>query len=58
MREDAVSKLGHTPIQKCTAPIRQLAYGGAADIFDEYCDIPNPKHASFCIMTYFYFIFA
>ncbi|XP_047949219.1 uncharacterized protein LOC125195059 [Salvia hispanica] len=39
MREDAVGKPGYTPIQKCTAAIRQLAYGGAADMFDEYLHI-------------------
>ncbi|XP_047962030.1 uncharacterized protein LOC125206853 [Salvia hispanica] len=36
IREDAAGKPGHTPIQKCTAAIRQLAYGGPADMFDEY----------------------
>ena len=39
MREDAVGKPGHTPIQKCTAAIRKLAYGGTADMFDEYLHI-------------------
>ena len=39
MREDAVGKPGYTPIQKCTAAIRQLAYRGAADMFDEYLHI-------------------
>ncbi|XP_047942625.1 uncharacterized protein LOC125189386 [Salvia hispanica] len=39
MREDAVGRPGHTPIQKCTSAIRQLAYGGTADMFDEYLHI-------------------
>ncbi|XP_047949667.1 uncharacterized protein LOC125195573 [Salvia hispanica] len=39
MREDAVGRPGHTHIQKCTATIRQLAYGGTADMFDEYLHI-------------------
>ncbi|XP_047962012.1 uncharacterized protein LOC125206833 [Salvia hispanica] len=39
MQEDAVGKPDHTPVQKCTAAIRQLAYGGAADMFDEYLHI-------------------
>ncbi|XP_047983804.1 uncharacterized protein LOC125224449 [Salvia hispanica] len=38
-REDAAGKPDHTPIQKCTATIRQLAYEGAADMFDEYLHI-------------------
>ncbi|XP_047965325.1 uncharacterized protein LOC125209786 [Salvia hispanica] len=39
IREDAAGKPGHTPLQKCTAAIRQLAYGGPADMFDEYLHI-------------------
>ncbi|XP_047949482.1 uncharacterized protein LOC125195367 [Salvia hispanica] len=39
IREDAVGKPAHTPIQKCTAAIRQLAYGGTTDMFDEYLHI-------------------
>ncbi|XP_047949981.1 uncharacterized protein LOC125195788 [Salvia hispanica] len=39
VREDAAGKPGHTPIQKCTATIRQLAYGGPTDMFDEYLHI-------------------
>ncbi|XP_047942773.1 uncharacterized protein LOC125189549 [Salvia hispanica] len=38
-REDASGRLGHSPIQKCTAAIRQLAYGGAIDMLDEYLHI-------------------
>ncbi|XP_042001113.1 uncharacterized protein LOC121750613 [Salvia splendens] len=39
MRQDAVGRPGHMPIHKCTAAIRQLAYGGAADMFDVYLHI-------------------
>ncbi|XP_042016344.1 uncharacterized protein LOC121764375 [Salvia splendens] len=35
-RRDASGRPRHTPIQKCTAAIRQLAYGGETDMFDEY----------------------
>ncbi|XP_047941042.1 uncharacterized protein LOC125188307 [Salvia hispanica] len=38
MREDADGRPGHA-IQKCTAAIRQLAYGGTTDMFDEYLHI-------------------
>ncbi|XP_042033653.1 uncharacterized protein LOC121780193 [Salvia splendens] len=38
-RKDASGRPGHTPIQKCTTAIRQLAYGGATDMFDEYLHI-------------------
>ncbi|XP_047949577.1 uncharacterized protein LOC125195473 [Salvia hispanica] len=38
-REDAPGKPGHTPLLKSTAAIRQLAYGGLADMFDEYLHI-------------------
>ncbi|XP_047949287.1 uncharacterized protein LOC125195136 [Salvia hispanica] len=38
-RHDAAGRPGHTPIQKCTAAIRQLTYGGAADMWDEYLHI-------------------
>ena len=37
--KDASGRPGHSPIQKCTAAIRQLAYGGAADMFYEYLHI-------------------
>ncbi|CAN7013387.1 unnamed protein product [Brassica rapa subsp. trilocularis] len=35
-KEDAVGRKSLSPLQKCTAAIRQLAYGGGADIVDEY----------------------
>ena len=34
--EDAVGRRSLSPLQKCTAAIRQLAYGGGADTVDEY----------------------
>nr|KAJ0203136.1 hypothetical protein LSAT_V11C500276570 [Lactuca sativa] len=36
LRWDARGKRGFTTIQKCTATLRQLAYGIAADASDEY----------------------
>ncbi|CAL9218143.1 unnamed protein product, partial [Arabidopsis halleri] len=38
-RRDATGRFGHSPIQKCTAAIRLLAYGCAADALDEYLRI-------------------
>ncbi|XP_056685446.1 uncharacterized protein [Spinacia oleracea] len=38
-RPDATGKLGATPIQKCTAALRMLAYGFVADSVDEYIKI-------------------
>ena len=35
-REDALGRLGLSPLQKCTAALRLLAYGSAADSIDEY----------------------
>uniref|UniRef100_A0A0D3CAE9 GRF-type domain-containing protein n=1 Tax=Brassica oleracea var. oleracea TaxID=109376 RepID=A0A0D3CAE9_BRAOL len=37
--EDATGRSSLTPLQKCTAAIRQLAYGCAADTVDEYVRI-------------------
>uniref|UniRef100_A0A0D3BZ46 DDE Tnp4 domain-containing protein n=1 Tax=Brassica oleracea var. oleracea TaxID=109376 RepID=A0A0D3BZ46_BRAOL len=34
--QDAVGRSSLSPLQKCTAAIRQLAYGGGADTVDEY----------------------
>jgi hypothetical protein len=39
MRADATGKMGLSPLQKCTAAIRMLAYGSPADIVDEYVRI-------------------
>jgi len=36
LTEDATGRTSLSPLQKCTAAIRQLAYGGAADQQDEY----------------------
>jgi hypothetical protein len=38
-RVDAANRLGLSPLQKCTAAIRQLAAGSAADELDEYLKI-------------------
>uniref|UniRef100_A0A0D3ARD5 DDE Tnp4 domain-containing protein n=1 Tax=Brassica oleracea var. oleracea TaxID=109376 RepID=A0A0D3ARD5_BRAOL len=35
-KEDALGRRGLSPLQKCTAAIRVLAYGSAADVVDEY----------------------
>uniref|UniRef100_A0A0D3A9N4 DDE Tnp4 domain-containing protein n=1 Tax=Brassica oleracea var. oleracea TaxID=109376 RepID=A0A0D3A9N4_BRAOL len=35
-RRDATGRFGLSPLQKCTAAIRMLAYGSAADTVDEY----------------------
>ncbi|XP_010469447.1 PREDICTED: uncharacterized protein LOC104749500 [Camelina sativa] len=35
-RRDATGRLGLSALQKCTAAIRMLAYGCAADALDEY----------------------
>ena len=36
LRSDATGRPGLSTYQKCTAAIRQLAYAGPADMFDEY----------------------
>ncbi|KAG2244749.1 hypothetical protein Bca52824_093402 [Brassica carinata] len=36
LTEDATGRTSLSPLQKCTAAIRQLAYGGATDQQDEY----------------------
>ncbi|XP_047978689.1 uncharacterized protein LOC125220573 [Salvia hispanica] len=36
LQRDATGKPGLSPLQKCIVAIRQLAYGGSADMFDEY----------------------
>ena len=38
-RVDATGRSSLTPLQKCTAAIRQLAYGGGSDTVDEYVRI-------------------
>jgi hypothetical protein len=39
LRYDATNRPGLSPIQKCTAAIRQLGTGSTADEFDEYIKI-------------------
>ncbi|XP_047979539.1 uncharacterized protein LOC125221462 [Salvia hispanica] len=51
IREDAAGKPGHTPLQKCTAAIRQLAYGGPTDMFDEYLHI-GKSSAVECLLNF------
>ncbi|XP_047978860.1 uncharacterized protein LOC125220759 [Salvia hispanica] len=38
-RHDVAGRPDHSAIQKCTAAIRQLAYGGAADMWKDYIHI-------------------
>ena len=38
-KRDGLGRLGLSSLQKCTAAIRMLAYGVAADATDEYCRI-------------------
>ncbi|KAL0862816.1 hypothetical protein Bca101_041934 [Brassica carinata] len=38
-RRDATGRFGHSPLQKVTTAICMIAYGGAADAFDEYLRI-------------------
>ena len=40
-RPDATGGMGLSPLQKCTAAIRMLAYGVVADACDEYCKKEN-----------------
>ncbi|XP_021721477.1 uncharacterized protein LOC110689035 [Chenopodium quinoa] len=40
-RSDATGRLGASPLQKCTAAIRMLAYGTSADAVDEYLKIAS-----------------
>ncbi|XP_047961539.1 uncharacterized protein LOC125206310 [Salvia hispanica] len=49
--EDAAVKPGHTAVQKCTAVIRQLAYGGPTDMFDEYLHI-GESSAVECLLNF------
>jgi hypothetical protein len=38
-KADATGRMGASSLQKCTAAMRQLAYGISADATDEYCKI-------------------
>ncbi|XP_021734051.1 putative nuclease HARBI1 [Chenopodium quinoa] len=40
-RSDAIGRLGASPLQKCTAAIRMLAYGTSANAVDEYLKIAS-----------------
>ena len=50
-RDDALGIRGLSPIQKCTAAIRQLAYGTPADYNDEYVRI-GESTAIVCLMKF------
>jgi hypothetical protein len=41
LRRDAFGKVGLSPIMKCTAALRMLAYGTPADLMDEAFGIPE-----------------
>lgn len=43
-KRDALGVLGASSLQKCTAAIRMLAYGTAADACDEYCRLSETVH--------------
>ncbi|XP_010495600.1 PREDICTED: uncharacterized protein LOC104772716 [Camelina sativa] len=47
-RRDATGRLGLSTLQKCTAAIRMMAYGSAADAFDEYLRL-SPNVALACL---------
>lgn len=38
-RRDGLGRLGLSSLQKCTPPLRMLAYGVAVDSTDEYCGL-------------------
>ena len=46
--EDATGRSSLSPLQKCTAAIRQLAYGGAADTVDEYVRLVKQRLENLC----------
>ncbi|XP_042033414.1 uncharacterized protein LOC121779977 [Salvia splendens] len=39
LRTDAACRISLSPLQKCMIVVRQLAYGGTADMFDEYLQV-------------------
>ncbi|XP_071728199.1 uncharacterized protein [Rutidosis leptorrhynchoides] len=47
-RPDATGRQSLTILQKCTAAIRQMAYGTTTDLFDEYIKI-GEKTAALCL---------
>ncbi|KAL0696564.1 hypothetical protein Bca4012_063744 [Brassica carinata] len=50
-RKDATGRLGLSPLQKCTAAIRILAYGSAADAVDEYLRLGESTELS-CLANF------
>ena len=52
LRRDAFSKVGLSPLQKCTAALRMLAYGSPADLMDEAFGIAETT-ASECLIKFF-----
>ncbi|XP_047961504.1 uncharacterized protein LOC125206269 [Salvia hispanica] len=50
-REDGIGRPGLTPLQKCTVAIRQLAYGTASDMFDEYLHVGETTGRK-CLKTF------
>ncbi|XP_021984897.1 uncharacterized protein LOC110880744 [Helianthus annuus] len=55
MRPDARGKMGFTTLQKCTASIRQLAYGTTADSWDEYLKMAE-RTARECLYKFCKFV--
>ena len=50
-RPNALGELGASPIQKCTAALRMLAYGTCADAVDEYIKIGESTERS-CLLHF------
>ncbi|XP_022031206.1 uncharacterized protein LOC110932155 [Helianthus annuus] len=55
LRYDARGKRGFTTLQKCTTAIRQLAYGTAADAWDEYLKM-SERTARECLYKFCKFV--
>ncbi|XP_076892600.1 uncharacterized protein LOC143544362 [Bidens hawaiensis] len=58
-RDDARGMSGYSPLQKCTATIRQLAYGTASDAMEEYLQmsetVAREALHTFCECEYYHF---
>jgi hypothetical protein len=50
-RADCAGRIGLSPLQKCTAAMRMLAYGSPADALDEYLKI-GKSTALHCLDTF------
>ncbi|XP_021755446.1 uncharacterized protein LOC110720703 [Chenopodium quinoa] len=50
-RRDAAGRLGLSPLQKCTAAIRMLAYGMAADAVDAFESVSQPLEFPFNVFV-------